>query len=105
MGKSKKKSLTGTCELCFRDEVEVTVHHLTPKELGGTFMPTAKVCFPCHKQIHALYMNEELALRMNTIERLRDDEQIRKFIKWIQKQPATKLTKVVKSNDKKRRKR
>ncbi|MDZ5470264.1 HNH endonuclease signature motif containing protein [Bacillus sp. 31A1R] len=99
----KKKSLVGTCELCLREEVEVTVHHLTPKELGGTFLPTALLCYPCHKQIHAIYTNEELAARMNTIERLRDDEQLKSYVKWINKQPASKLIKVVKSNDRKRR--
>ena len=43
------------CELCEREDVEITVHHLLPKEMGGTFGPTANLCIPCHKQIHALY--------------------------------------------------
>ncbi|GAA3329894.1 hypothetical protein GCM10020331_080230 [Ectobacillus funiculus] len=50
------------------------MHHLTPKELGGTFLPTANVCIACHKQIHALYTNEELAIRLYTIASLQDDE-------------------------------
>ncbi|MFE8700305.1 HNH endonuclease [Cytobacillus sp. FJAT-54145] len=99
----KKKGTTGTCELCLREGVEITVHHLTPKELGGTFLPTANLCLPCHKQIHALYTNEELAIRMNTIERLRDDEKIRRFIKWVQKQPSSKLTRVTKSNERRKK--
>ncbi|KHF27079.1 hypothetical protein LR68_04086 [Anoxybacillus sp. BCO1] len=53
--------MKGICELCGRDDVVFTAHHLTPKEYGGT--ETAKLCFPCHKQIHALYTNEELASR------------------------------------------
>lgn len=36
-----------TCELCERDEVETTVHHLLPKEMGGTFGATANLCIPC----------------------------------------------------------
>ncbi|MGR3763494.1 HNH endonuclease [Rossellomorea sp. NS-SX7] len=89
----------GTCELCARQEVATTVHHLTPKEVGGAFMPTAELCIPCHKQIHSLYTNEELAARLNTIDDLRRDEKISKFIKWIRKQPSTKLVKTKKSNE------
>ncbi|MEL3973026.1 HNH endonuclease [Rossellomorea oryzaecorticis] len=95
----------GTCELCARQEVVTTVHHLTPKEVGGAFMPTAELCMACHKQIHSLYTNEELGARLNTIEDLRNDDKISKFIKWIRKQPSSKLVKTKKSNERKRRKR
>jgi 5-methylcytosine-specific restriction enzyme A len=100
-----KQTLLGDCELCYRTNVEITIHHLTPKELGGTFLPTAKLCLPCHKQIHAIYTNEELATRMNTIERLRDDDTIKKFVRWIQKQPSTKLISVTKSKERRQKKR
>ncbi|MDX8289514.1 HNH endonuclease [Metabacillus indicus] len=98
-----KKQL-GTCELCKRQEVETTEHHLTPKEMGGTFMPTAMLCIPCHKQIHALYTNDELAVRLNTIQDLRSDPKISSFIKWIRKQPSSKLVRTRKSNERKKRK-
>ncbi|MCA1061998.1 HNH endonuclease [Rossellomorea sp. AcN35-11] len=88
----------GTCELCLRQKVETTIHHLTPKEVGGTFLPTAQMCIPCHKQIHSLYTNDELGARLNTIEDLRRDEKIHRFIKWIRKQPSTRLVKTKKSN-------
>jgi 5-methylcytosine-specific restriction enzyme A len=94
----------GTCELCVRHQVVTTVHHLTPKEVGGAFMPTAELCIPCHKQIHSLYTNEELGARLNTIEALRKDDKISKFIKWIRKQPSSKLVKSKKSNERKRKK-
>lgn len=97
------KRLIGTCELCSRDELELTVHHLTPKELGGTFLPTANVCIACHKQIHALYTNEELAIRLYTIASLQDDEKISSFLKWIRKQPATKQVRIRKSNERKQK--
>ncbi|WP_066320186.1 restriction endonuclease [Bacillus sp. FJAT-29814] len=94
-----------TCELCGRTEVETTVHHLLPKEMGGTFGATANLCIPCHKQIHALYTNEEIAARLTTIKDLQTDDQLARFIKWIRKQPPTKLMKIKKSNDRKGRKR
>ncbi|MFD2614290.1 HNH endonuclease [Paenibacillus gansuensis] len=89
---------TGLCELCGREDVETTKHHLTPKEEGGTFLGTADLCIPCHKQIHALYTNKELALRLNTIEALQSDGQIAKYLRWIRKQPPAVLIRTRKSN-------
>ncbi|RSK26359.1 HNH endonuclease [Bacillus sp. HMF5848] len=100
---AKKKITVGTCELCGRDDVEITIHHLTPKEMGGTFLPTAMLCIPCHKQIHALYTNDELAIRLHTIEALKADEQIAKFINWIQKQPSSRLPLTRKSNNRRQK--
>ncbi|WP_031307964.1 HNH endonuclease [Mesobacillus boroniphilus] len=100
-----KKKQSGTCELCGREEVEVTIHHLTPKEMGGTFMSTANLCIPCHKQIHALFTNEELATSLNTVDQLRSHPELQKFLKWIKKQPSTRLPIISKSNARKRNKR
>jgi 5-methylcytosine-specific restriction enzyme A len=91
------------CELCGRSDVETTVHHLLPKEMGGTFGETAHLCIPCHKQIHALYTNEEIAARLTTIQQLRDDEKLSSFIIWIRKQPPTKIMKIKKSNERRRK--
>lgn len=92
------------CELCGRNNVETTVHHLLPREMGGSFGPTVDLCIPCHKQIHALYTNQEIAIRLSTIDELRRDEQLMRFVKWIRKQPPTKLMKIRKSNERKRKK-
>jgi len=102
MAKANKR--IGTCELCLREDVETTAHHLTPREMGGAYLGTADLCIPCHKQIHALYTNEELAVRLNTVALLQDDPQIAKYIAWIKKQPSTKLQKVKKSKDRRGRK-
>ena len=56
-----------TGELCEWEDIDTTVHHLLPKEMGGTFGHTAHLCIPCHKQIHALYTNKEIAVRLTTI--------------------------------------
>ncbi|WP_223700751.1 HNH endonuclease [Sutcliffiella deserti] len=100
---AKKRVSFGECELCNRNDVETTVHHLTPKEVGGTFLPTAMLCIPCHKQIHALYTNDELGLRLNTILLLQDDTKVASFIKWIQKQPSSKIPVTRKSNARKKK--
>lgn len=91
-----------SCELCGRSQVELTVHHLLPKEMGGTFGETANLCIPCHKQIHSLYTNEEIAARLHTISQLSDDPQIKRFVKWIRKQPPSKMVRNRKANNRKK---
>lgn len=92
--------MKGTCELCERDEIELTVHHLTPREEGGSHMPTAMLCKACHKQIHALYSNRVLAIRLHTIMLLQDDEELKKYLKWVKKQPASTAVRTRKSKHK-----
>ena len=97
------KQTIGLCELCGRREVVLTEHHLTPREEGGAFLPTAFLCIPCHKQVHALYTNQELAVRLNTLDALRQDEKLVPYIKWIRKQPASKLVKTKKSRQRRKK--
>ncbi|MFD6210081.1 MULTISPECIES: HNH endonuclease [unclassified Peribacillus] len=92
--------MKGTCELCNRDEIELTIHHLTPREEGGIHLPIAYLCKSCHKQIHALYSNRELSIRLYNVVLLKDDESLKKYVKWIKKQPATKAVKLRKSKTK-----
>ncbi len=93
----------GCCELCERENVATTIHHLLPKDEGGTFAETANLCIPCHKQIHALYTNKELASRLTTILHLKQDEKLRKFLKWIRKQPAETIPKTKTARHRKKR--
>jgi 5-methylcytosine-specific restriction enzyme A len=90
------------CGLCGRSGVETTVHHLLPKEHGGVSGPTVKLCKPCHKQLHALYTNVELAARLTSVEALLADEQIARYLKWIRKQapgaiPRTRKSRAVRA--------
>jgi 5-methylcytosine-specific restriction enzyme A len=94
---AKLKQL-GTCELCGREGLETTKHHLTPKELGGTLLPTADLCIACHKQIHALYTNEQLVGQgLTTIVELQREERMASYLRWVRKQPPSRLPRVRKS--------
>ncbi|WP_166239197.1 HNH endonuclease [Paenibacillus turpanensis] len=95
MGKRSDK--LGVCELCGRENIVTTVHHLTPKERGGTLLPTADFCIACHKQVHALFTNAQLEQGLNTIEALRANEQLSAYLKWIVKQPSSAVPRVKKS--------
>jgi 5-methylcytosine-specific restriction endonuclease McrA len=85
------------CELCDRDLERLTVHHLVPKQSTKRKKenpgPTANICSACHRQIHALFDNKYLAKELNTIEKLKQEPQMQKFLSWVKKQdPGKRVT-------------
>jgi len=56
-----------------------------PKVRGGKHGPIAVVHTICHSKIHSLFSETELARVYNTIDALRQNEEIIKFVKWISK--------------------
>lgn len=89
------------CELCERSDIKLTKHHLIPREEGGTEKDIVMICSDFHRQIHASYSNQELAPRLFSIEALKSDEKLKKFIRFIKKQPASKRISIAKSRDRK----
>ncbi|MDF9842965.1 MULTISPECIES: HNH endonuclease signature motif containing protein [unclassified Paenibacillus] len=89
---------SGTCELCGRSPLATTVHHLVPREKGGALQQTALLCKACHRQIHALYTNDDLVvLGLTTVEALQHDPQFSSYLKWIGKQAPGSEPKLRKS--------
>ncbi len=86
------------CELCERKMEQLTVHHLIPRQYTKrkkiTTSETVDICSACHKQIHSLFTNKQLAQELNTINKLKNEPQIEKFLKWIKKQSANKRVRV-----------
>lgn len=78
------------CALCGRKLPEslITQHHLLPRQKGGGPEHTAPFCGPCHGHVHATYDNHTLAVVLNTLQALRADPNIAKFIRFIRKQDA-----------------
>jgi len=75
-----------TCELCSREDVELTKHHLVPQNQEGSDEPEniAWLCVSCHRKIHATFSNYELDQFYNTVDKLKNFEEIKSYIKWIQ---------------------
>ncbi|MBE5961884.1 MAG: HNH endonuclease [Lachnospiraceae bacterium] len=94
--------MEGKCELCHRQNIGLTKHHLLPREEGGKEEHIAYICEDCHKHIHALYTNRELAIRLSTIQDLQADDKICKYLKFIRKQPSSKKVRSVKSNERRK---
>ena len=75
----------GACELCGRVVTTLTRHHLRPKEHGG--VETALLCPPCHRQVHALFTNSTLAAELDSLEKLRRNPEVQRYVRWVRKQP------------------
>lgn len=63
----------------------VDEHHLVPKTFGGK--ETFTIHRICHRKIHATFSERELLNHFNTFERIRDHEEIQKFVNWVKKKP------------------
>jgi hypothetical protein len=70
------------CSLCGRPlGVKVEAHHLVPKTFGGR--ETVALHPICHRKIHTALSEAELRNRFNTIEALREHDEIKIFLRWI----------------------
>lgn len=86
------------CPLCNRDVPQLTQHHLVPRQAvkrkKAEAAPTVDICPACHRQIHAFYSNLELAQNLNTVEKLKDEPKMSKFLKWLGKQDPSKKVRI-----------
>jgi len=75
------------CPLCGRPipPANLDKHHLVPKAEGGK--KTQGLHRICHRQIHALFSETELARRYNTVEALLEHEAMQKFVAWVKTKP------------------
>jgi len=74
------------CALCDRETPwrYQEKHHLIPKSKKGKI--TTIVCNDCGNQIHRLFTLKELKNEYNTIDKLKSDPRVKKWINWIRKQ-------------------
>jgi uncharacterized C2H2 Zn-finger protein len=75
------------CPLCDRaiPKSQRDEHHLVPKSHGGR--QTAVLHRICHRQIHAVLTETELARQYNTVEQLKLQTDMADFIKWVRLKP------------------
>jgi hypothetical protein len=75
------------CPLCDRPipPAQRDAHHLVPKSKGGrqtTFMHRV-----CHRQIHAVLTETELARQYATVQALLEHPELQVFVSWIKTKP------------------
>jgi hypothetical protein len=75
--------LNSKCPLCERplEEINIDQHHLIPKSRRGK--DKDYIYRICHRKIHATFTDKELEKFYHTWERLRENQEIQKFIKWV----------------------
>jgi glutaredoxin-related protein len=73
------------CQLCCRDTPAqyLEKHHLIPKSKNGKNV--VYFCCDCGDQVHKFFTNKELQTRYNSIDSLKSDANVNKWIKWVSK--------------------
>ncbi len=86
------------CPLCSREipDTEKDAHHLVPKSKGGRI--TLFLHRVCHKQIHALLTEAELAETYNSIDALLEEPRVANFVDWVKTKPINFYERVRKSD-------
>lgn len=85
----------GICPLCRRPMPpgSYSSHHLVPKSRKGR--ETVDLHHICHRKIHSLFSDKELAERYYSIELLCAHPEIEKFVRWVAKRPPGFYSKTV----------
>jgi 5-methylcytosine-specific restriction endonuclease McrA len=75
------------CPLCGRPipADQRDAHHLVPRSQGGTM--TRVLHRICHRQLHALFTEAELARQFSTIEALKAHPAVARFVRWVRTKP------------------
>jgi len=75
------------CPLCERliPDAQKDAHHLIPKSKGGK--RTEYLHRICHRQIHALFTETELAKVYNSVEALLGHPEMVRFVEWVKTKP------------------
>jgi hypothetical protein len=98
LGKIRQKLLADTfpkevlvtelvCPICDRPipSSQKDAHHFVPKSKGGK--ATEYLHRICHRQIHALFTETQLARELNTAEAIKEKAEMQKFIAWVRSKP------------------
>ncbi len=83
------------CGLCNRPipaDAPQSVHHFIPRSKGGKNGPTVTLHHLCHREIHIILSETELARTYNNLEALRTHTRLAKFILWVKKRPPEFLS-------------
>ncbi len=74
------------CPLCDRPlAAPIVKHHFIPPSKGGKDTPTVSLHQICQNKIVAVFSETEMKRYYNTIEHIRENEEMATFIKWVKK--------------------
>lgn len=81
-------ALAGPCPLCDRPMLtgpSLDQHHPVPRSHGGR--ETVTMHKICHRAIHAMLSERELAVEFSAFDALRTHPMLAQFIAWVKKRP------------------
>lgn len=86
-----------TCPLCGRPipPSQRDAHHLVPRSRGGT--QTELLHRICHRQVHALFSESELARQFATANALLAHPDMARFVAWVRSKPPEFMERTRKS--------
>jgi len=84
------------CEICQREHLPLTYHHLIPRQMHAKAVKrgwhaewelnkVAWLCRACHSFVHRVAPNEELARELFSVELLLEREDVVKWATWVSK--------------------
>ncbi|KAI0121687.1 YisB protein [Xylariales sp. AK1849] len=90
------KGKVTACELCDRDWINLTYHHLIPRFVHAKVLKrgwhrvedlqsVAWLCAACHRFVHQFASHEDLARNFYTVDLLLEQEEVVQFAKWVGK--------------------
>ena len=77
----------GTCQICGVND-NLTKHHLIPQvkdRRSRKSAETISICSLCHTTIHAKFNESYLRDNLNTLEKILENDQMKKYIEWRKK--------------------
>ncbi|KAL2002085.1 hypothetical protein VTN02DRAFT_683 [Thermoascus thermophilus] len=88
------KTRTSACEICERDWIPLSYHHLIPRAVHSKVLKkgwheewmlnsVAWLCRACHSFVHRMASNEELAKEWYTVDRILEREDVQEWAKWV----------------------
>ena len=94
-----------TCPLCERliPPSQRDEHHLVPKSKGGR--QTQFLHRVCHRQVHALLTETELARQYATVDALLQHPELQTFVAWVKTKPDDFFVRTRKSTRVRKRRR
>ena len=76
------------CQLCERETDLIRRHHLIPENRKQS--DVIQVCRQCGSQVHLLFTNKELEKELYTVDKLKDNPKMKKYLDWVKDKPIEK---------------
>ena len=82
-----------------REHASDTGRRLVPRPRVGKLGPTTRLCPTCHKQLHALFSEQTRARELHSVDLIRANPEVARFLKWARRQKGDTGFRVRRANN------